>query len=139
MGKMGNFTISDLKKLQDQLNKFQSGNVESFVESCAKELAARLLAKVIKRTPVGDYSKEVEVTAKRDSKNHKKGDTYKKRINPSGKMGGTLRRGWTSKSHKEAESGTGKSSVSEGIAYADSLKINHYGGFLVIEIINPVE
>ena len=54
-------------------------------------------------------------------------------------MGGTLRRGWTSKSHKEAESGTGKSSVSEGIAYADSLKINHYGGFLVIEIINPVE
>ncbi len=139
MGKMGNFTISDLKKLQDQLNKLQSGNVESFVESCAKELAARLLAKVIKRTPVGDYSKEVEVTAKRDSKNHKKGDTYKKRINPSGKMGGTLRRGWTSKSHKEAESGTGKSSVSEGIAYADSLKINHYGGFLVIEIINPVE
>ena len=139
MGKMGNFTISDLKKLQDQLNKFQSGNVESFVESCAKELAARLLAKVIKRTPVGDYSKEVEVTAKRDSKNHKKGDTYKKRINPSGKMGGTLRRGWTSKSHKEAERGTGKSSVSEGIAYADSLKINHYGGFLVIEIINPVE
>lgn len=139
MGKMGNFTISDLKKLQDQLNKLQSGNVETFVESCAKELAARLLAKVIKRTPVGDYSKEVEVTAKRDSKNHKKGDTYKKRINPSGKMGGTLRRGWTSKSHKEAESGTGKSSVSEGIAYADSLKINHYGGFLVIEIINPVE
>ena len=139
MGKMGNFTISDLKKLQDQLNKPQSGNVEAFVESCAKELAARLLAKVIKRTPVGDYSKEVEVTAKRDSKNHKKGDTYKKRINPSGKMGGTLRRGWTSKSHKEAESGTGKSSVSEGIAYADSLKINHYGGFLVIEIINPVE
>ncbi|MCI9542007.1 MAG: HK97 gp10 family phage protein [Lachnospiraceae bacterium] len=139
MGKMGNFTISDLKKLQDQLNKLQSGNVEAFVESCAKELAARLLAKVIKRTPVGDYSKEVEVTAKRDSKNHKKGDTYKKRINPSGKMGGTLRRGWTSKSHKEAESGTGKSSVSEGIAYADSLKINHYGGFLVIEIINPVE
>lgn len=139
MGKMGNFTISDLKKLQDQLNKLQSGNVKAFVESCAKELAARLLAKVIKRTPVGDYSKEVEVTAKRDSKNHKKGDTYKKRINPSGKMGGTLRRGWTSKSHKEAESGTGKSSVSEGIAYADSLKINHYGGFLVIEIINPVE
>lgn len=139
MGKMGNFTMSDLKKLQEQLNKLQAGNVEAFVESCAKELAARLLAKVIKRTPVGDYSKEVEVTAKRDSKNHKKGDTYKKRINPSGKMGGTLRRGWTSKSHKEAESGTGKSSVSEGIAYADSLKINHYGGFLVIEIINPVE
>ena len=139
MGSMGKFTASDLKKLQKQLDKIQAGNVDAFVEGCAKELAARLLAKVIKRTPVGDYSKEIEVTAKKDSKKHKKGETYKKKVNPSGKMGGTLRRGWTSKSHKEAESGTGKSSVNEGIAYADSLKINHYGGFLVIEIVNPVE
>ena len=82
MGKMGKFTASDLKKLQKQLNKIQAGDVNAFVESCAKELAARLLAKVIKRTPVGDYSKEVEVTAKKDSKNHKKGDTYKKKVNP---------------------------------------------------------
>ena len=37
----------------------------------ANSLAARLLAKVIKRTPVGDYP------------------------NSSGKKGGTLRRGWT--------------------------------------------
>lgn len=42
-----------------------------FIDACAKELAARLLAKVIKRTPVGDYP------------------------NSSGKKGGTLRRGWT--------------------------------------------
>lgn len=139
MGRMGKFTASDLKKLQKQLNKIQAGNVDAFVEECAKELAARLLAKVIKRTPVGDYSKEIEVTARKDSKNHKKGETYKKKINPSGKMGGTLRRGWTSQSHKEAESGTGKSSAKDGVAYADSLKINHYGGFLVIEIVNPVE
>ena len=139
MGHMGKFTASDLKKLQKQLNKIQDGNVDAFVEECAKELAARLLAKVIKRTPVGDYSKEIEVTAKRDSKNHKKGETYKKKVNPSGKMGGTLKRGWISKSHEEAESGTGKPSASDGIAYADSLQINHYGGFLVIEIVNPVE
>lgn len=139
MGKMGKFTASDLKKLQKQLNKIQAGNVDAFVGSCAKELAARLLAKVIKRTPVGDYSKEIEIIAKKDTKNHKKGEAYKKKVNPSGKMGGTLRRGWTSKSHEEAENRTGKSSASEGIAYADSLKINHYGGFLVIEIVNPVE
>lgn len=139
MGKMGKFTASDLKKLQNQLNKIQAGDVDAFVEGCAKELAARLLAKVIKRTPTGDYSREIEVTAKKDSKNHKKGEIYKKKVNPSGKVGGTLKRGWTSKSHKEAEGGTGKPSAGDGIAYADSLKINHYGGFLVIEIVNPVE
>ena len=139
MGNMGKFTAADLKKLQKQLNKIKDGDVDAFVEGCAKELAARLLAKVIKRTPVGDYSKEIEVTAKKDSKNHKKGDTYMKKVNPSGKMGGTLRRGWTSETHREAESGTGKPSGKDGMAYADSLKINHYGGFLVIEIVNPVE
>ncbi len=136
MGKMGNFTMSDLKKLQEQLNKLQAGNVEAFVESCAKELAARLLAKVIKRTPVGDYSKEIEVTAKKDSKKHKKGETYKKRVNPSGKKGGTLRRGWT---FQKSGSGAEGLKTSGAKGYVDSLKINHYGGFLVIEIINPVE
>lgn len=115
MGKMGGFTAADLKKLQKQLNKIQEGNVEAFVDSCAKELAARLLAKVIKRTPVGQYTKS------------------------SGKKGGTLRRGWTSKTHEEAVGGSGKSSVAAGKAYADSLKINHFGNTLVIEIVNPVK
>ena len=112
---MGGFTAADLKKLQKQLNKIQEGNVEAFVDSCAKELAARLLAKVIKRTPVGKYPKS------------------------SGKKGGTLRRGWTSKTHEEAVGGSGKSSVAAGKAYADSLKINHFGNTLVIEIVNPVK
>lgn len=115
MGKMGGFTAANLKKLQKQLNKIQEGNVEAFVDSCAKELAARLLAKVIKRTPVGKYPKS------------------------SGKKGGTLRRGWTSKTHEEAVGGSGKSSVAAGKAYADSLKINHFGNTLVIEIVNPVK
>lgn len=141
MGKMGSFKASDLKKLQKQLNKIKDGDVDTFVEECAKELAARLLTKVIKRTPVGDYSKEIEVTAKRDSKNHKKGETYKKKVNPSGKMGGTLRRGWTAKTHEEAASGSGKHipGVEEAKGYVDSLKINHYGDTVVIEIVNPVE
>lgn len=52
-------------KLQKQLNPSQ---IDLFLEQCAKELAARLLAKVIKRTPVGDYSKLVVVEAKRKSK-----------------------------------------------------------------------
>ena len=112
MGKMGKFTASDLKKLQKKLNKIQAGDVDAFVEGCAKELAARLLAKVIKRTPVGDYPKS------------------------SGKKGGTLRRGWTSGQSGPGSEGM-KTSGAKG--YVDSLKINHYGGFLVIEIVNPVE
>lgn len=72
MANMGGFSVAGMKKLQKQLNKIQQGNVEAFVDACAKELAARLLAKVIKRTPVGDYSKEIEVVAKKNSKHHKK-------------------------------------------------------------------
>ncbi len=67
--KYGTFDMKELKRLQDRLQKMQSP--EAFCEACAKELAARLLRKVIMRTPVGQYPAG------------------------SGKTGGTLRRGWT--------------------------------------------
>lgn len=110
MGKTGKFTANDLKKLQQQLNKLQSNQTEVFIESCAKELAARLLTKVIKRTPVGQYPTS------------------------SGKKGGTLRRGWTAKSHEEAANGA-KISAQD---YANSLEIKHVGNRFMIEIVNPV-
>lgn len=110
MGKMGRFLFADMKKLQKQLNKIQQGNAEVFVDACAKELAVRLLEKVIGRTPVGQYP-------------------------ASSDKDGTLRRGWTSKTHEEAASG-GKVSAK---AYVDSLKIHYFGNILVIEIANPVE
>lgn len=113
MAKMGSFAISGMKELQQQLNKIQQGNIHAFVDACAKELAARLLAKVIKRTHVGEYPKS------------------------SGKRGGTLRRGWTSKSYEEAKSGSGKGGNAK--AYADSLSIQHIGNILIIEIVNPVD
>lgn len=77
MGRMGNFDIDGLKKFRDELNKLQ--NPDEFVESCAKELAARLLRMVVKRTPVGEYPKS------------------------SGKKGGTLRRGWTGEKRSSAQ------------------------------------
>ena len=114
--KMGGISSDDMKKLQKKLNKLQQGEADRFLESCAKELAARLLAKVIKRTPVGVYPTE------------------------SGKKGGTLRRGWTSKSHEEAASGSNENNAqTAGKSYAESLKVNHVGGYYVVEIINPVE
>lgn len=120
--------FDELQKLKEQIEKLgDPEQTNQFLTSCAKELAARLLAKTIKRTPVGDYSREVKVTAKRDSKNHKKGDVYTKRVNRSGKVGGTLRRGWTAGQHTDAYS------------YANSLNVNKVGNDYVIEIINPVE
>lgn len=139
MGRMGGFSVSGMKQLQRQLQKIEAGDADAFVEACAKELAARLLAKVIKRTPVGDYAREIVVTAKRDSKRHQKGESYTKKVNDSGKMGGTLRRGWVSKSHEEAESGKGRPTAQEAKEYVDTLRINRYGGYLVIEIVNPVK
>ena len=65
--------IRNIKGLQDFQKKVQQMDAgsEEFLEGCVKELAARLLAKVVKRTPVGQYPPS------------------------SGKTGGTLRRGWT--------------------------------------------
>ncbi len=71
MARFGNAKFNDLKKFQEKLNKLNQNEIDLFIQTCAKELAARLLAKVIKRTPVGEYPKS------------------------SGKKGGTLRRGWT--------------------------------------------
>ena len=72
MAKNGKVNVSDLENFKKNIEKsLGSQQVNEFIESCAKELAARLLAKVIKRTPVGQYPKS------------------------SGKKGGTLRRGWT--------------------------------------------
>ncbi len=139
MGKMGGFSLEGMKQLKKQMEKLQEQEANAFIETCAKELAARLLAELIRRTPVGDYSKEIEVTAKRDSKYHKKGDTYTKRVNPSGKMGGTLRRGWTSRTQEEAESGKGRPTVQEARDYANALEIRHEGNQLVIDLVNPVE
>ena len=72
MGRNGSVDISDLKNFRNNIEKsLGASQIDLFIESCAKELAARLLAKVIKRTPVGQYPSS------------------------SGKKGGTLRRGWT--------------------------------------------
>lgn len=92
MAKWGSVDYRQLERLRDKLEKFQEFDRDQFCRDMAKELAARLLAKVVRRTPVGVY---------------KKG---------SGKVGGTLRRGWTAE---------------------DSMEIRKEGNNYVITIINP--
>lgn len=69
MGNAVKINLEGFKELEKSLTKIQK-DVDDIIVSLSKEVAARLLSKVIRRTPVGQY---------------KKG---------SGKVGGTLRRGW---------------------------------------------
>ena len=61
----------ELDKYIDKLKGLAEEEVQKFCEDTLKEIAARTLAKIIARTPVGVYPPG------------------------SGKVGGTLRRGWT--------------------------------------------
>lgn len=139
MGRMGKFDIRGMKELQKQLNKLQPP--DAFMEDCAKELAARLLRLVIKRTPVGEYpeevtfiadipAKEVKFTTKsgKEVKFNTKARKKEVKFTPhKGKKGGTLKRGWTANKKSSAK------------GYADSLKVHHFGDTYKIEIVNPVE
>lgn len=134
----GRCEYRQLIKLRDNLAKLQSADMDKFCRDTSKELAARLLALVIPATPVGNYKTEVKVTAKRDSKHHKKGDVYTKRINRTGKMGGTLRRGWTARTEGEAAGGQGHPTADQAKAYAEALPITKQGSTYLVEVINPV-
>ena len=100
-----------LQKLRENLQKLERMDMNRFCQDVSKELAARLLALVIPRTPVGRYPKS------------------------SGKKGGTLRRGWTARTAGEAAAG----SALDAKAYAASLPVSRQGRNFYVQVINPVE
>lgn len=126
MARWGNVDYRQFKKFAKKFEQMQKRDFEKFCEECAKELAARLLAKVIKRTPTGKYDKPVSFTTA--------GGKVVSFTPKTGKMGGTLKRGWTAKTAAQAEGGGNANAK----AYAESLAINKVGNFYEIEIINPV-
>ena len=71
MSVIGIWDTKELKEWIDKIKGLTEEEIEKFNEQTIKEIAARALAKMIARTPVGDYPPS------------------------SGKVGGTLRRGWT--------------------------------------------
>lgn len=124
MAKWGSVDFKQLKYLQHRIEKLQKRELKEFCEAVSKELAARLLAKVIKRTPVGIYDEQgrhigggANLTAARK----------KVKSSGSGKVGGTLRRGWTGEKQQNAT------------AYAQSLPVFQNGRTFTIVIKNPVE
>lgn len=70
MSSWGKADFRQLIKLQKKLEKFQQYESQEFVEKCAKELAARLLRKVIKRTPRGETGDLIEAWTKENSQIH---------------------------------------------------------------------
>ena len=80
MARWGSCDFSQLKKLADRLDKLEAGDLDAFTESVAKELGARLLRMVKKRTPVGVKPEWVDP------------DILQKYW--SGYTGGTLRDAW---------------------------------------------
>jgi len=71
MSVIGIWDTKELKEWIDKVKGLTEEEIEEFNEQTIKEVAARALAKMIARTPVGEYPPS------------------------SGKVGGTLRRGWT--------------------------------------------
>lgn len=100
MGNAVKINLVGFKELEKSLTKIQK-DVDDFIVSLSKEVAARLLSKVIRRTPVRQY---------------KKG---------SGKVGGTLRRGWTA-GKKRAD-------------FIEGIQVNKRGSIYEVVIKNSVE
>lgn len=83
MAKWGSVDYKQFKELADSIEKFQKEDMDTICRNIAKNLAARLLRMVRKRTPVGQY--EVITYTGKD------GST---RSYNEGMQGGTLRRNW---------------------------------------------
>lgn len=119
MGKGGNFDFKEIEKLQKQIERLESER-DAFNRECLQELAARLLSKVRRRTPVGaapklDGPKTVKVKGSNGrAKTFLSKDGAIMQKYWAGYVGGNLRRGWT---------------VSE---------VQNVGDSYLIEIINPV-
>lgn len=110
---MAGIDFRELEQFRDTIKKIGEQDAKELCKECSQELAGRLLAKVVKRTPVG---------VKPNGVDSKVLDEYWQ-----GYVGGTLRRGWTA----------GKK-VSNFSDYAKTMPINVMSNSYRIDIINQV-
>lgn len=133
MAQWGDADFEQLRGLQDRLQKLQNVYVREFCEEASKELAARLLALVIERTPIGQKpkfkgKKTKKVTgASGKEKSFLTADAVRYESYWGGYDGGTLKRGWTA--GKDMTPGE----------YAKSLPIEKSGQYYTVKVINPVK
>jgi len=86
MGKWGSCDFKQLKRLHEKMQKLDVNQITEICTSLVNELSARLLRKVIKRTPTGVYPSHVHFVTK---------DGKEVDFDVAKKTGGTLKRGWT--------------------------------------------
>ena len=125
MGRCGKAEFKELKEFQKRLEQAaKEEEIHAFMEDSLRELAARLLRAVVKRTPVGKAPKLGDKTVKiavRGADGRKRQRSFLTREGAilqkywSGYTGGTLKKSWT----------VGN--------------VQRKGGSYEIEIINPVE
>ncbi|MDD3251924.1 MAG: HK97 gp10 family phage protein [Lachnospiraceae bacterium] len=125
MGKGGSFDFREVRKLQKQIEAIEKGK-EGFCRDCAKELAARLLAKVVRRTPVGRAPKIDGPKAVKVNGSSGKSHTF---LSPqaaawSGYVGGNLRRNWTT-GEIQKKGGTFEVEVFNPTEYASYVEYGH--------------
>lgn len=130
---MGGFNCQidtrQLKELQRKLEKLRD-NSDTFMDKCTKNLTARVLRKVIKRTPVGNYSGQ-EYDCNGEGMNfHHKGRKV------DNKVGGELRKGWTAAAPDEAKNDSGEVDINK---FVNSLAVVHSGDETSITIANPLD
>ena len=110
MSTWGSADFEAIRALQKNIERIQQVDMAAFCTECSKEIAKRLLALVIPRTPVGQYP------------------------SGSGKVGGTLRRGWTAAENVTVtkEGDTYTVIISNPVEYAPYVEFGHRtrgGGF----------
>lgn len=101
MKRWGSIDAGELAALQKRLSVLSEQQMTLFYVAAAKELAARLLRKVKKRTPVGQYP------------------------SGSGRTGGTLRRGWTVDTDVKVIGDTYEITVFNPVEYAPYVEFGH--------------
>lgn len=97
---MAKVDFKDLERLAGKVDKLTGNAANQLSEASVKELATRLLQKVVDRTPVGKYPQG------------------------SGKTGGTLRRGWTVGEVAKTAGGWTVEVVNP-VEYAQSVEFGH--------------
>ena len=116
--------MSGFEELQKRIGRLDTEK-EEFYKSCLKNLAMRMLAKVVDRTPTG-----VAPTWAGD-------DVVRKYW--KGYVGGTLRRGWLARSEAEAERKAGSEPSPADISrFAKGLSVEKAGSDYYVIITNPV-
>lgn len=141
MGRNIKINIRGLETYKESLSNLSNEQLEEFSTETLKELGARLLTKVIKRTPTGVKPKFTGKKTIRVKGEGGKTDLFLTKEGAilqeywSGYSGGTLKRGWTSETEAEAKNGGENKNILE---YAKSLPIKKTGNKSEISIINPV-